>query len=164
MKGRETARRQSEHSSRPLECDTTLCGTAVDQISVCSRQFQCVFDADAKVSDSIFDLAVAKQDLDRSEIANSLIDHRCLCIPQLMGAVIFPSQTDCRAPFINKPRILSCAQVTGGINAAWKHIVAYCSTSPFKQGAQARPDIRGDLELGWATRFCRTTIARVRIA
>jgi hypothetical protein len=122
-------------------------------------QFQDVFDVDAEISDGVFDLGVARQDLDRPEIASRRVDHRRPCPTQGVGAIVLRPQTGCRDPIINKPRILPGAQVTCRINAAWEGLAVNSPTPSFQSGEQARPHIRCDLELYRATSFLLNTHA-----
>lgn len=58
-------------------------GSDIDEL----RNTQGIFDFNAKVPNSTVDLGVAKQQLDRSEVAGLSINLGCLCPAERMGAV-----------------------------------------------------------------------------
>ena len=73
----------------------------------CLDQSQCIIDVDPEVSNGVFNLGVAKQDLNRSKIAGRLVDQSCLCPTKGMGSILFRSQSNRRYPLVDQPRVLS---------------------------------------------------------
>lgn len=98
------------------------------QISVRSAS-KSTFYVDAQVSHGVLDLGVTEQDLDGSEVAGRLVDHRCLRASQWMGTILRSPQADRVNPFVNQSRVLPRAQVSRAIHAAWKCMVRDRSTS-----------------------------------
>lgn len=94
-----------------------------------------------------------QQNLDRSEVASSLVDDRRLRSAQRMRSIFVRWQADRGDPFIDEAGILSGAQVTGSIDPAWKCEVVNAAASPFEPGEQAGSRIGGDFELNWSSRF-----------
>lgn len=86
-------------------------------------QCESILHIDAKITDRALDLRVSKEDLDSAEISRRLVDDRCLCSPQRMGAVILAGQADPYDPFVNQTCILSSAYMRCMIRSAWKCII-----------------------------------------
>lgn len=85
------------------------------------NQDQSVINIHAKVPHCVLDLAVSEQDLDCAQIARRFVDHRCFCSAERVRSILPAVQADGGHPFVNQPRILSCAEVSKIIHAAWKH-------------------------------------------
>ncbi len=60
--------------------DCPLCPNTLD-VNLFSN-FEVVVDFDAEISDRAFNLGMPKKQLDRSQVAGPLVDHRCFGSPQ----------------------------------------------------------------------------------
>ena len=58
------------------------------------RQSQGILHIHSKIPDRAFNLRMPQQNLDRTQISSGLVDDRCLCPPQGVGAVILARQAD----------------------------------------------------------------------
>ncbi len=67
-----------------------------------------------------------------------------------MSAVLLRPQADSRNPLINKPSVLSCAQVMIRINSAREDKVLDVTSSAFESSEQAGPGVCRNLKLHWA--------------
>lgn len=131
-------------SERPIFCrDGPL--RASDLGSLCEDQR--IFDIDAQIPYRVLDLRMAQQDLDRSQVAGGLVDHRCLRATKRMRAVLGTPKSDGIDPLVDKPGILACAEMANMIDAAWKCIIVDCAAATFEPGEQAGPDVSGQLKL-----------------
>lgn len=65
------------------------------------RQFQRILYVDPQVLDGVLDLGVSEQDLDCTQVARSLLDHRSFCASQRLRAVVFPMKPDRGDPLID---------------------------------------------------------------
>ena len=111
------------------------------------RQFQRIFYVDPEVPDRILDLGVSEQNLDRTKIARRLIDHRGLRTSKRVCSIVLAPQTNRGHPFVNKPGILSSAEMIGVVDPTGEGIVIDRSSPPPKPGKHASPDLSRDLEL-----------------
>ena len=82
-------------SALPLNSDVDLFGNCVR-----------IIDFDTKVSNRTFNLRVAKQELDRAEIAGLPIDFRRLRATKRVRAVTARIEANGRHPVASQPRVL----------------------------------------------------------
>ena len=81
---------------------------------------ECVFYVDAEIANSAFDLGMAEQDLDSTQIAGLFVDDGCLGPAQRVRSVVLFTQTDAGDPLVDQSSVLSRADVISVVDATWK--------------------------------------------
>jgi hypothetical protein len=108
---------------------------------------------DAKVAHRAFELCVAKQYPDSSDIARLLVNLRCLCSPHGVGAIGAGLQPDGSHPSMDDPSILPCRQMLRGFPAAWEKVAATVPSNERKPGGERIFRLLGDFKLDGPLRF-----------
>src|SRR5207249_1086408 len=72
------------------------------------RDGKFIINLDAEVSDGTFDLGMAEQQLNRSQMPGAPVDQGGLGSSQRVGAEEIRIEPDAGNPFGDKPRVLSC--------------------------------------------------------
>ena len=94
---------------------------------------------------------MAKQDLHRPKVARGFVDERSLRPSHRMRTILPLVETDRRDPFIDKARILPCAQVAEIGDSAWEHKVVDGSSAPIEPSGETFPRFCHDFELHRST-------------
>jgi len=119
-------------------------------LDFCSlSQEQSVLDVNSEITNGIFDLRMAKQDLDRADVAGGAIDHRRFGTTEGMRSIFGFTQSNGSDPLINEPSILASAHVMAVIDPAWEHEVGMIASSSLKPRGQRGPNVGGNFELNW---------------
>lgn len=124
-------------------------GATILNLGVLSKHKR-VFHINAEITNGIFDLAMAEKDLDSPQIARCPVDDRCLRSPQRMGSILAAHQPHSSHPLIDKPRILSGAEMTVAINPAWKNKILHRAAATLKPRQQAAASVWQEFELDGA--------------
>jgi hypothetical protein len=77
-----------------------------------------VIDLNAEIPDRTFQLRVAKQQLDRTEVAGAAVDQGRLRAAERVSGEDVRVQSDARNPFRDEPRILACCHGLAGPSPA----------------------------------------------
>jgi len=107
--------------------------------ALCKKQS--VLYVDTEIADRVLDLRVTQQDLDRTNVAGSPIDHRGFRPPKRMRAIFGLPKSNCGHPLINEAGILTCAHVSGMIHPAWEEIIDRRATASFQPGEEGRSHV-----------------------
>ena len=102
----------------------SLCGSRLPDLDFGSlRLLQRVLYIDAQVANSAFDLGMAKQDLNSSQIAGCLVDDRRLRSAERMGGILLRLQANLGHSFPDEPGVLPRAHAAHVVGAARKDVV-----------------------------------------
>ncbi|CAH1685939.1 hypothetical protein CHELA17_64757 [Chelatococcus asaccharovorans] len=85
------------------------------------RQEQRILYLDAKIPNSVLDLGVTEQYLDRTDITCRPLDHRCLRAAKRASSIFLGAQTDRGHPLVNEACILPGTHVLCVIDPAWEY-------------------------------------------
>ena len=89
-----------------------------------------VVDFDAEISDRAFDLGMAKQELDCTEVAGSPIDQSGLRSSKRMRAILQWIETNAFKPLAKEPAILTGREMSESVTSPWKQVEAQFGTAP----------------------------------
>jgi hypothetical protein len=101
------------------------------------REGKRVFNIDAEIADGAFNLRVAKQNLDRTQVTRLLVDDGGFRSPKRVRSIVFRAQCDPSHPLIDKSGRLSTTDMIGVVDPAWKHKVIKDATSAFEPSLHA---------------------------
>ncbi|GAB5352530.1 hypothetical protein TMRH483_01118 [Qipengyuania sp. 483] len=100
---------------------------------------QSVLYVDTEIADRVLDLRVTQQDLDRTNVAGSPIDHRGFCPPKRVCSILGLPKSNCGHPFIDEEGILTRAHVPGMIALLGKK---QSTVEPQRRSSRARRVVR----------------------
>jgi len=106
---------------------------------------------------------MTQQNLVGPKISCRLVDQRRLCSTHRMCTIFSLVEPNRRDPFVDKSRILACAEMPQTINPAWKQEVESCAVTTPKPSLQALSSLRHDLKLHWPASLLLDHVARLRI-
>src|SRR5258708_16568095 len=95
---------RSAASNRAEQCPLCPDTSDFDLLSDGER----IIDLDSEISDRTFHFLVAKQKLDRTQVAGATVDQGRLRAAERMRAKDVRVQSDARDPFCDEPRVLPC--------------------------------------------------------
>jgi hypothetical protein len=135
--------------SRPTASDFGLLG-----------DLERVIDLDAKIPHRAFELRVAKEELDGSQVPSSPVDQSWLRASDRVGSVRGRIEADLLHPPIDNSSVLPSAKVRRRVQSAGKQIVVAAQHRRLDPCLDGLPRCWGDLELHWPLGLLLRTIAR----
>ena len=100
-------------------------------------EIECVFDVHPKIAHCALDLGMTEEQLHRPQVAGGFVDDRCLGPPERVRALVLAPQPDRSHPLVDKPGILSSADVVRVIGAAREGVVVERPTPVFQPSLEA---------------------------
>lgn len=117
------------------------------------RHFECIIDFDAQVSHGAFQLCMAEQQLNRSQVLGSLINQRGFCPAHRVGPVGRGIQARSRHPVMHDPGVLLSRDMWGTSNAAGKELLLRFEIGLCQPSGHGRPSRFSQFELHRPLRF-----------